>query len=55
MIRQMSNIAVVTTKKGSHCGFYEGVLNTESWATKLIADFLKLEHQKTLKKRPTAV
>ena len=55
MIRQMSNIAVVTTKKGSHCGFYEGVLNTESWATKLIADFLKLEHQKTLKKRPRAV
>ncbi len=26
MIRQMPNIAVVTTKKGSHCGFYEGAL-----------------------------
>src|SRR5690554_4616488 len=46
MIRQMPNIMVVTTKKGSHCGFYEGALNTESWATKLIADFLKLEQQK---------
>ena len=46
MIRQMPNIAVVTTKKGSHCGFYEGALNTESWATKLIANFLKLEQQK---------
>ena len=40
IIQNMDNIMVVTTKKGSHCGFYEG-LNTKSWAAKLIADFLK--------------
>ena len=40
MIEKMPNIVVVTTKKGSHCGFYEG-LNTQSWASKLIADFLQ--------------
>lgn len=40
-IQKMPNIVVVTTKKGSHCGFYEGVLHTESWAAKLIADYLK--------------
>lgn len=40
IIQQMDNIMVVTTKKGSHCGFYEG-LNSKSWASKLIADFLK--------------
>ncbi|MEC8056774.1 MAG: alpha/beta hydrolase, partial [Pseudomonadota bacterium] len=34
------NIAVITTKKGSHCGFYEG-LGTRSWAARLMADFLK--------------
>ncbi|MDS7693987.1 YheT family hydrolase [Acinetobacter soli] len=37
-IQAMQNIAVVTTKKGSHCAFYEG-WRTQSWATKLMADF----------------
>jgi len=36
----MDNIAVITTKKGSHCGFYEGFA-TRSWAARLMADFLK--------------
>lgn len=40
IVQEMQNIVVVTTKKGSHCGYYEG-LNTKSWAAKLIADFLK--------------
>ncbi|AXY56528.1 alpha/beta hydrolase [Acinetobacter chinensis] len=40
-VQQMENIVVVTTRKGSHCGFYEG-LHTRSWASKLMADFLKL-------------
>ena len=39
VIQNMPNIAVVTTKKGSHCGFYEGILTTHSWASKLAADF----------------
>lgn len=42
VIKSMPNIVVVTTKKGSHCGYYEGVLRTHSWAHLLIADFLKL-------------
>ena len=42
IIQQMPNVAVITTKKGSHCGFYEGFRETHSWANKLIADFLKL-------------
>lgn len=40
VIQKMDNIAVITTKKGSHCGFYEG-LGTRSWAARLMADFLK--------------
>ncbi|MDN5512869.1 YheT family hydrolase [Acinetobacter sp.] len=39
-IQKMPNIVVVTTKKGSHCIFYEGVKQPESWATRLIADYL---------------
>lgn len=39
-ILKMPNVAVVTTKKGSHCGFYEGIAHTESWATKLMANYL---------------
>lgn len=39
-IRAMPNIVVVTTKKGSHCGFYQGLMQTESWATRLMADYL---------------
>lgn len=39
-IESMDDVAVITTKKGSHCGFYEG-LHSSSWATKLISDFLK--------------
>jgi predicted alpha/beta-fold hydrolase len=42
VIETMENIIVVTTKKGSHCGFYEGVTQTRSWAAKLIVDYLKL-------------
>lgn len=41
VIQNMPNIMVVTTKKGSHCGFYEGIIHTESWASRLIADYLK--------------
>ena len=40
VVQQMPNVVVVTTKKGSHCGFYEG-LQSKSWASRLIADFLK--------------
>jgi predicted alpha/beta-fold hydrolase len=40
-IRAMPNIIVVTTKRGSHCGFYQGLTRTESWATRLIAQYLK--------------
>ena len=39
-IQQMQNIVVVTTKRGSHCAFYEG-FQSKSWASRLIADFLK--------------
>ncbi|MBD8008658.1 MULTISPECIES: YheT family hydrolase [Acinetobacter] len=39
-IRAMPNIVVITTKRGSHCGFYQGLMQTESWATRLMADYL---------------
>ena len=39
-VQGMPNIVVVTTKKGSHCGFYEGI-QTKSWASRLIADYFK--------------
>ena len=39
-IQQMENVVVVTTKKGSHCGFYES-LAVKSWASRLMSDFLK--------------
>ncbi|KAF5301189.1 hypothetical protein FQR65_LT19263 [Abscondita terminalis] len=39
-IQNMDNVVVVTTKKGSHCGFYEG-LNTKSWASRLMARLSK--------------
>ena len=40
IIVKMPNIIVVTTKKGSHCGFYEGLFKTKSWATRLMSEFL---------------
>ena len=40
VVRQMENVAVITTKKGSHCGFYES-LEVKSWASRLMADFFK--------------
>ena len=43
-VREMEHVMVVTTKKGSHCGFYEG-LNTQSWSARLISDYLMLQHQ----------
>ena len=50
-ICKMDNIVVVTTKKGSHCGFYEGLLRTQSWATKLMAAYLlQLSNMPSVKK-----
>ncbi|RZG80414.1 YheT family hydrolase [Acinetobacter venetianus] len=43
-IQKMDNIAVVTTKKGSHCGFYEGWKGT-SWAAKLISNYFIVDHK----------
>lgn len=40
VIQSMPNIVVVTTRKGSHCGFYQGLMQTDSWATRLMADYL---------------
>lgn len=44
-IENMSNIMVVTTRKGSHCGFYEGIKHTQSWATRLISSYLITQDQ----------
>ena len=44
VIQSMPNVVVVTTKKGSHCGYYEGV-QTKSWATKLMSSYLLEQHQ----------
>ena len=44
-IQKMPNMMVVTTKKGSHCGFYEGINRTQSWSARLIADYLIAQHQ----------
>jgi uncharacterized protein len=41
IIQNMPNVVVVTTKKGSHCCFYEGIAPTQSWSTRLMADYLK--------------
>lgn len=41
-IEQMDNIAVITTKKGSHCGFYEG-WQTSSWSARLISDYFLIQ------------
>ena len=54
-ILAMSNIVVVTTKKGGHCGFYEGVTKTESWAIRLMAEYLlqqATQIQKQTQKKP---
>lgn len=44
-IRKMPNIMVVKTRKGSHCGFYEGVSFTKSWASRLISNYFKVQSQ----------
>ncbi len=46
VVRRMNTVAVVTTKKGSHCGFYEGIKETHSWASRLAADFFLFEASK---------
>jgi predicted alpha/beta-fold hydrolase len=53
-VRELDHVMVVTTKKGSHCGFYEGMRNPEAWSTKLMADFLKLQHARILKEEKTS-
>ena len=40
-LAKMPNVLVVTTTKGSHCIFYQGFAKTESWATRLIADYFR--------------
>ena len=50
IVQRMHSVAVVTTKKGSHCGFYEGLTETHSWASRLAADFFLLNASKHSKK-----
>lgn len=45
VIQRMPNILLVTTKKGSHCGFYQGFTKTESWAAKLMSDYFLVQQQ----------
>lgn len=54
-IRAMPNIMVITTKKGGHCGFYEGLMKTESWATRLMAQYLLQLSSKAIKIEKEAV
>ena len=43
-IQKMPNIMVVTTKKGSHCGFYEGI-HAASWSARLISNYLMAQEK----------
>lgn len=40
-LSKMPNVLVVTTSKGSHCIFYQGFAKTESWSTRLMADYFR--------------
>lgn len=37
----MPNVLIVTTTKGSHCVFYQGLIKTNSWASCVIADYFR--------------
>ena len=43
-ILNLPSIVVVTTKKGSHCAFYEG-WTPQSWASRLISSYFLKHHQ----------
>ena len=45
-IRQMSNVILVRTQKGSHCAYPEGWQAT-SWAHRLMADYFQTLHQQS--------
>ena len=45
-IQDMEHIMVVTTKRGSHCGFYEGFTKTQSWSTRLMVQYLLQLHER---------
>lgn len=40
-LASMPNILVITTTKGSHCVFYQGILKTQSWASVCIAEYFR--------------
>lgn len=40
-LANMPNILIVTTAKGSHCIFYQGLTRTQSWASRVIADYFR--------------
>ena len=51
-LANMPNILVITTQKGSHCLFYQGFSKTQSWATRLIADYFSHYQLRTRTKKP---
>jgi uncharacterized protein len=51
-LAEMPNILVVTTPKGGHCLFYQGFGKTQSWATRLIAEYFRQYQVMTHTKKP---
>jgi predicted alpha/beta-fold hydrolase len=44
-MQQLPRLTLALTRRGGHCGFFEGLLTGESWADRAIAEYLSAAHR----------
>jgi predicted alpha/beta-fold hydrolase len=43
-MQELPRMTLALTRRGGHCGFFDGLLATESWADRAIAEYLRAAH-----------
>jgi predicted alpha/beta-fold hydrolase len=44
-LQQLPRMSLALTRRGGHCGFFEGLRTTDSWSDRAIAEYLDAAHQ----------
>jgi predicted alpha/beta-fold hydrolase len=44
-MQQLSRMTLAVTRRGGHCGFFDGLRTTDSWADRAIAEYLGAVHR----------